>query len=74
MTNLQLRDLVAKTESKYSLVVAVAKRARQIVDTKGQNTEHKPVTEALMELKSGKVKVVRKRRSNKEEITEEDAP
>ncbi|NLM26163.1 MAG: DNA-directed RNA polymerase subunit omega [Firmicutes bacterium] len=51
-------EVVAKNQSRYSLVVAAAKRARQLlsgamplVDAKNS----KPVTVALKEIKQGKV-------------------
>ncbi|RJQ04182.1 MAG: DNA-directed RNA polymerase subunit omega [Bacillota bacterium] len=53
-----LEDLLSKVDSKYSLVVAAAKRGRQLmeghpklVDTRS----HKPVTIALQEIYEGKV-------------------
>ncbi len=48
--------------SKYSLVVAVAKRARQIVARRetGVVLAHKPVTIALDEITQGSVRVVMK--------------
>jgi DNA-directed RNA polymerase subunit omega len=51
-------------ESKYSLVVAVAKRARQIISRRdpGVVLAHKPVTIALQEIESGAVRVVPKAR------------
>jgi len=50
--------------SKYSLVVAVAKRARQIINRRdpGVVLTHKPVTIALQEIESGAVRVVPKSR------------
>ncbi len=49
-------------ESKYSLVIAVAKRARQIVAQRepGVVLVHKPVTIALEEIAEGKIRVVSK--------------
>lgn len=46
-------------ESRYSLVVASAKRARQLLSGASPKIEvknHKPVTIALAEIKAGKVK------------------
>ncbi|HHW19124.1 MAG TPA: DNA-directed RNA polymerase subunit omega [Firmicutes bacterium] len=62
MTNPPLEDLMKKVDSKYSLVIAAAKRARQIVSQKETNAlaVHKPVTIALEEIASGKVKIRRK--------------
>lgn len=53
-----LKELLEKVDSKYTLVVAVAKRARQLVDgqpklTKATST--KPVTVAVHEIAEGKV-------------------
>lgn len=47
-------------ESKYSLVIAVAKRARQIIARRepGATLAHKPVTIALEEIEQGRVRVV----------------
>lgn len=47
-------------ESKYSLVIAVAKRARQIVNKRepGIVLPHKPVTIALDEIEQGRIKIV----------------
>lgn len=50
-------------ESRYSVVVAAAKRARQIIDgspvTCSTNTDEKPLTMAIDELDEGTVKVLR---------------
>ncbi|HZJ57756.1 MAG TPA: DNA-directed RNA polymerase subunit omega [Clostridia bacterium] len=53
-----LDELIDKVDSRYTLVVQVAKRARQLVD--GQKTtistdSDKPVTVAIHEIKAGKV-------------------
>ena len=47
-------------DSKYSLVIAVAKRARQIVNRRepGVVLPHKPVTIALEEIGQGRVRVI----------------
>lgn len=49
-------------ESKYSLVIAVAKRARQIVNKRepGIVLPHKPVTIALSEIGDGRIRIVAK--------------
>lgn len=50
--------LVKKVDSKYTLVVAAAKRAREIMDGDAPMVEirsNKPVTVALYELGEGKV-------------------
>lgn len=58
MTYLSLDDLVDKVDSRYTLVVQVAKRARQLVD--GQKPmvatdSDKSVTIAVQEVKEGKI-------------------
>lgn len=54
-----LADLLEKVDSKYTLVVAVAKRARQLVDGEGRLTKstssNKPVTIAVHEISEGKI-------------------
>lgn len=57
-----LSTLLDKVDSKYSLVVAVSKRARQIVD--GQNSlvesnSIKPVSIAIQEISEGKIRCVK---------------
>ncbi|MFZ7103124.1 MAG: DNA-directed RNA polymerase subunit omega [Peptococcaceae bacterium] len=50
--------LVSKVDSKYSLVVAAAKRARSIVEGTPvlvHSESNKPVTQALFEIANGKV-------------------
>jgi len=50
--------LVTKVDSKYSLVVAAAKRARSIVEGSqvlAETESNKPVTQALFEIAAGKV-------------------
>lgn len=54
-----LKNLLEKVDSKYTLVVAVAKRARELTDgqpklTKATNSS-KPVTIAVHEIAEGKV-------------------
>jgi DNA-directed RNA polymerase subunit omega len=53
-----IKTLLDKVDSKYTLVVAVAKRARQIVDGQPKLTKiasNKPVTVAVNEIAEGKV-------------------
>lgn len=54
-----LKDLLEKVDSKYTLVVAVAKRARQLTDGQPKLTKatssSKPVTIAVHEIAEGKV-------------------
>ncbi|MBR1591441.1 MAG: DNA-directed RNA polymerase subunit omega [Ruminococcus sp.] len=56
-----VNQIISKNESCYSLVIAVAKRAREIADElaeKGETLEEKPVKTAVEELASGKCKIV----------------
>ena len=61
MLNPDLRDLLQNKTSRYSLVTAVAKRARVVSETPELNEKcgtEKPVTYALDEFLSGKLKIV----------------
>lgn len=52
-----ISSLTEKTDSRYSLVIATAKRARQI--SEDENIEvKKPVIEAIREINSGEVVIV----------------
>lgn len=54
MINPPLDELIKQVDSRYTLVVAAAKRARQLLETDGfAEKARKPVTEALEELRSG---------------------
>ena len=56
-----VNQIITKNESCYSLVIAVAKRARQISEElyeKGETLEEKPVKTAVEEIASGKCKIV----------------
>lgn len=56
-----INQIISKNESCYSLVIAVAKRAREISDElyeKKETLEEKPVKTAVEELASGKCKMV----------------
>ncbi|QDR80682.1 DNA-directed RNA polymerase subunit omega [Sporomusa termitida] len=58
MINPSLDALVAKVDSKYTLVVLAAKRAREIMDGKPSSAEsksNKPVTMALEEIAQRKI-------------------
>ncbi|MDF2839646.1 MAG: DNA-directed polymerase subunit omega [Clostridia bacterium] len=64
-----LKHLLEKVDSKYTLVVAVSKRARQIVDGQPKLTKtasNKPVTVAVNEIAEGKVSYVRNYDINQE--------
>jgi DNA-directed RNA polymerase subunit omega len=53
-----LSSLLSKVDSKYTLVVAVAKRARQIIDGQPKLTKvesNKPVTIAINEINEDKI-------------------
>jgi DNA-directed RNA polymerase subunit omega len=57
-----LSSLLEKVDSKYTLVVAVAKRARQLVDGQPRLTKvdsNKPVTIAINEINDKKIGYVR---------------
>ncbi len=56
-----VNQIISKNESCYSLVIAVAKRAREISEElyeKGETLEEKPVKTAVEEIASGKCKIV----------------
>lgn len=56
-----VNQIITKNESYYSLVIAVAKRAREITQELYDNDmtiEEKPVKTAVEELASGKYKIV----------------
>lgn len=59
-----LEELLAKVDSKYTLVVAAAKRARQIIEESGDDDQEdralKAVSLALADIASGKVLVENK--------------
>ena len=64
-----VNQIITKNESCYSLVIAVAKRARQISEElydKGETLEEKPVKTAVEELASGKCKIVSSAPQNNE--------
>ncbi|HCJ09644.1 MAG TPA: DNA-directed RNA polymerase subunit omega [Clostridiales bacterium] len=55
-----LEELLKKVDSKYTLVVAAAKRSRQLMEGHPKVVDtpsHKPVTIALLEINEGKVTV-----------------
>ncbi|NLV36027.1 MAG: DNA-directed RNA polymerase subunit omega [Clostridiaceae bacterium] len=58
----QLSSLLKKVDSRYTLVVETAKRARQIVEGANKLTRcasEKPVTIALNEINEGKITYIR---------------
>lgn len=57
-----LSDLMKKADSKYTLAVAVAKRARQLTEGAPKLVKHnsdKPVTIAIYEVYEGKITYLR---------------
>ena len=55
-----VNQLITKNESSYSLVIGVAKRAREIADElyeNGKTLEEKPVKTAIRELAAGKYRL-----------------
>ncbi len=46
-------QLLSRVDSKYTLVVATAKRARELMDDTSENAVRKPVTTALEEIAAG---------------------
>lgn len=61
MFNPDLRDILKDRTSRYSLVTAVAKRAREIsieAEENGEILNDKPVSISLEEIISGKYKIV----------------
>lgn len=61
MFNPDLRNVLKNKTSRYSLVTAVAKRAREIAgdaQENGEILEEKPVSLALDEIVEGKIEVV----------------
>ncbi len=64
-----LSSLLEKVDSKYTLVVAVAKRARQLVDGQPRLTKidsNKPVTIAINEINDNKIVYERNKPENQE--------
>ncbi len=60
MLNPDLRDVINKDISRYSLVIATAKRAREIAEeaeAKGEIIVEKPVTLAVNEFIDGKYSI-----------------
>ena len=69
-------DLMEKAGSRYSLVIAAAKRARQISEEVFQETDvsldgARSITEAVKEIAEGKVEIINS--DNNETIDEEEA-
>ena len=68
-----VNQLITKNESSYSLVIGVAKRAREIADElyeNGKTLEEKPVKTAIRELAAGKISYRRQlRRTGSEPLS-----
>ena len=69
-------DLMEKAGSRYSLVIAAAKRARQISEEVYKETEvsldgARSITEAVKEIAEGKVEIINS--DNNDTIEEEEA-
>ena len=61
MLRQSVNQLITKNESSYSLVIGVAKRAREIADElyeEGKTLEEKPVKTAIRELAARKYRIV----------------
>ena len=64
-----VNQIITKNESCYSLVIAVASRAREIAEElyeNGETLEEKPVKTAVEERASGKCKIVSSASQNNE--------
>ncbi len=62
-----LTQLISKNDSCYSLVIGIAKRAREVADElceDGKPLEEKPVKTAVEEFAAGKYKIVERRNSS----------
>ena len=71
-----LKELLVKIDSKYTLVVAVSKRARQIVEGQPKLTKtasNKPVTVAINEVAEGRLTYVRNHDLDVEQTGESNA-
>ncbi len=61
MDRLKFKEVMPSGQSYYSLVLGIAKRARQIVDEaleNGETLDEKPVSIAVRELKQGKYELI----------------
>ena len=68
-----LASLLERVDSKYTLVVAVSKRARQLVDGQPRLTKvdsNKPVTVAINEIAEGKILYERNKQEKLERTIE----
>ena len=70
-----LSSLLEKVDSKYTLVVAVSKRARQLVDGQPKLTRvdsNKPVTIAINEINDSKIVYERNKPEKSEDLMIEE--
>ncbi|HBQ63896.1 MAG TPA: DNA-directed RNA polymerase subunit omega [Clostridiales bacterium] len=77
MVKPSVEELMKSMDSRYTLVVTVAKRARQIVDGAGiqiRTASAKPVSIAIQEVALRKVGFTRKRPQPSPAILEEENP
>ncbi len=68
-----ITQLISKNDSYYSLVIGVAKRAREIADElveQKKTLEEKPVKTAVEELANGKYKIIEAKKEEKPQISE----
>lgn len=71
-----ITQLISKNDSYYSLVIGVAKRAREIANDLVEEKkilEEKPVKTAVEELANGKYRILEAKKEEKDEETEEAA-
>lgn len=61
-----ITQLISKNDSYYSLVIGVAKRAREIAEEK-KTLEEKPVKTAVEEFAAGKYKILEYKPSDNDE-------
>lgn len=70
-------QLISKNDSYYSLVIGIAKRAREIaneLDRKGETLEEKPVKTAVEEFAVGKFRIVEASEPDYDDIVEGTVP
>ncbi len=66
-----ITQMITKNESCYSLVIGIAKRAREIADDlykKNMTLEEKPVRTAVDEFARGDYKIIEVSKEDKEEL------
>lgn len=68
MSNISIQDMIDSSNSRYALVIAVAKRARQITQSYIDSEtilEGKPVLMAIEEFKAHKFNIIEPENGNK---------